>query len=122
MDDRDVIGRCHYDVVPDIPERWKQAHRRGLAGETLRADEDRLEHADGTVTWNRWEIVPWRAGDGTVGGITIFSEDITAHKATEERMRLAASVFTHAAEGLVYFENRPIRIGNGDAFGRMGKH
>src|SRR5215472_16687719 len=27
----EIIGKCHYDVVPDTPERWKQAHRKGLA-------------------------------------------------------------------------------------------
>ena len=70
----------------------------------------------------RWEIVPWRAADGTVGGITIFSEDITAHKATEERMRLAASVFTHAAEGISITDPDGTILEVNEAFGRMGKH
>src|SRR6185437_16770855 len=25
-----IIGRPHYEVVPDLPERWKEFHRRGL--------------------------------------------------------------------------------------------
>ena len=98
--DCDILGRSHYEIVPDIPERWKEAHRRGLAGETLRADEERFERADGTVQWIRWEVVPWRAGDGTVGGIVLFADDITAHKEAEERLRLAATVFTGASEGI----------------------
>ena len=116
---QEIIGRCHYDVIPDIPERWKEAHRRGLAGETLRADDDRFERADGSAQWSRWEVVPWRAGDGTVGGITIFSEDITAHKATEERMRLAASVFTHAAEGISITDPDGTILEVNDAFTRI---
>jgi CheY-like chemotaxis protein len=30
----DLIGRCHYDVCPDLPEVWKEAHRtrRGRRG------------------------------------------------------------------------------------------
>ena len=98
--ERDIIGRLHYEIVPDIPERWKKAHQRGLAGETLRADEDRFERADGTVQWSRWEVIPWRASDGTVGGIILFAEDITKHRETDERLRLAASVFTNAREGI----------------------
>ena len=84
-----IIGHSHYEVVPDIPERWKEAHRRGLAGETLRNDEDRFERADGTVVWNRWAVIPWRTAEGVVGGIILFAEDITKWKRAQ--MEIAAS-------------------------------
>ena len=96
----DVIGRSHYEIIPDLPERWVESHRRGLAGETLRADEDRFDRADGSVQWSRWEVLPWRKGDGSIGGIILFAEDITKHKQTDDRLRLAASVFTNAREGI----------------------
>ena len=97
----EVIGRSHYEVIPDIPERWKESHRRGMAGEPQRCDEDRFERADGRVQWIRWEIIPWRTGDGSVGGIVLFAEDITQRKETEERLRLAANVFTGVREGII---------------------
>ncbi len=96
----DILGRSHYDVFPDLPERWKEEHRRGLAGEAAAEDEDSFERADGTKIWLRWEILPWRAGDGTVGGIVILTEDITRFKQSEQRLQLAASVFHHASEGI----------------------
>jgi diguanylate cyclase (GGDEF)-like protein/PAS domain S-box-containing protein len=96
----EIIGRSHYDFAADIPERWKQAHRRGLAGETLKCDEDPFERADGTVQWIKWEVVPWREGDGSIGGIILFAEDITGQRETEQRLRLAASFFTNAREGI----------------------
>ncbi len=101
LKDRDVTGRSHYDLVPDLPERWKEAHRRGLAGESIGEEEDRAQRSDGSVQWRRWELRPWRAAHGEVGGIVIFSEDITRAKEAERRLRLAASVFTNASEAIV---------------------
>jgi diguanylate cyclase (GGDEF)-like protein/PAS domain S-box-containing protein len=100
LEGRQIIGRSHYDFAVDIPDRWKQAHHRGLLGETSKCDEDAFERPDGTVQWVRWEVVPWREGDGSVGGIILFAEDITQHRDIEHRLRLAASVFTNASEGI----------------------
>jgi diguanylate cyclase (GGDEF)-like protein/PAS domain S-box-containing protein len=99
--ERDVIGRSHYELVPDLPERWKEAHRRGMSGESLRKEEDCFERSDGTVQWRRWELRPWRTYLGTVGGIVIFNEDITKAKEAEERLRLAAGVFKNASEAIL---------------------
>jgi PAS domain S-box-containing protein len=84
---RELRGRSHYDVFPEVPERWKEAHRRGLAGEVLSGEADRFERADGSEQWVRWEVRPWRDAAGKVGGIVIFSEDITERKQTEEALR-----------------------------------
>jgi PAS domain S-box-containing protein len=80
-----ILGRSHYEIFPDMPERWKEVHRRGLQGETLRADEDRWDGQDGTH-WARWEVRPWKTPEGSVGGILIFAEDITNHKNAEEAL------------------------------------
>ena len=85
VDSSQILGRSHYEVFPDLPERWKEIHRRGLAGETLRAEEDRWDREGGT-NWSRWEIRPWQNQDGMQGGILIFSEDITHRKNTEEEL------------------------------------
>src|SRR6201993_2905007 len=74
-----ILGRSHYEIFPDMPERWKEVHRCALQGETLRAEEDRWE-SGGSTRWARWEVRPWRAADGTVGGLLILTEDITRSK------------------------------------------
>jgi PAS domain S-box-containing protein len=85
--DRDLKGLLNYDVFPEIPERWKEVHRRSLAGEVLKADTDRFERADGSVQWVRWETRPWYNVKGDVAGILIFSEDITERKQIEDELR-----------------------------------
>ncbi|WP_207538503.1 PAS domain S-box protein [Sabulicella rubraurantiaca] len=84
-----LIGRSHYEVFPNTPEQWRDAHRRALLGETLAADEDPLTLADGRTDWFRWELVPWRREDGTIGGVMLSSEVVTERM--EARLRLAAS-------------------------------
>jgi diguanylate cyclase (GGDEF)-like protein/PAS domain S-box-containing protein len=116
---RAFIGRSHYDVFPDLPERWRAAHRRGMAGEQVRVEEDRFDRADGTVQWLRWEVVPWRAHDGTIGGIIIFVEDISEQKASNERLQLAANVFTHASEGILITDVEGTILDSNDAFSRI---
>ncbi|MDD5168796.1 MAG: chemotaxis protein CheB [Syntrophales bacterium] len=81
---RDILGKSHYEVFPDISAEWKEAHRRGLAGEVIRVEADRFQRADGSVQWVRWEIRTGYDAADTVGGIIIFTEDITEIKLAEE--------------------------------------
>jgi PAS domain S-box-containing protein len=84
-DSSQLLGRSHYEVFPDIPENWKEMHRRALEGEILRAEEDQWNRKDGTV-WVRWEIRPWKTSSGSVGGILIFAEEISQRKQMEEAL------------------------------------
>lgn len=79
-----ILGKSHYEVFPQIPEHWKEAHRRALAGETLSAEEDRWDREGGPITWVRWELRPWKTPEGVIGGILIFAENITTRKNAEE--------------------------------------
>ena len=104
FEDVDITGRSLYEVFPEVPERWKEAHRRALAGEVVRADEDVFERPNGRIQWVRWEARPWLMSDRTIGGITIMSEDVTdkvlvlrALRESEMRMRLAQEAAKAAA-------------------------
>ncbi|HRD91730.1 MAG TPA: PAS domain S-box protein, partial [Accumulibacter sp.] len=53
LDDCELLGRSHYEIFPEISEAWRDVHRRVLAGEVLRADEERFVRYDGTAQWLR---------------------------------------------------------------------
>ncbi|MDR3555935.1 MAG: PAS domain S-box protein [Syntrophobacteraceae bacterium] len=110
--DRDLTGLFHYELFPEVPDRWKAVHRRGLAGEVVRAEEDRFERADGSEEWLRWEVRPWHDGAGEVGGIIIFSENITERKKAEEALIRSEARLVQAWEA-----GETIRIQRDLAFG-----
>ncbi len=80
-------GRSHYELFPEIPDRWREVHRRVLAGETLSGDEDEFLRLNGTTDWVRWEMTPWRLPDGSVGGALLFSEIITQRRQADAALR-----------------------------------
>lgn len=85
--DKNIIGKHHYEVFPDLPEKWRKVHRKALRGIVSRADDDIFYREDGTVDWTRWECRPWYEADGSIGGIIIYTEVINEQKRKEEEIR-----------------------------------
>ncbi|MGC9506009.1 ATP-binding protein [Baaleninema sp.] len=92
LEDRSLVGRCHYEVFPDIPERWKAMYDRALKGEIASNPEDTWKRADGSILHLRWAIHPWYKPDGSIGGIVMASTQINelveAREAALETARL----------------------------------
>ena len=91
-----IIGRCHYDIFPNLPKRYCDAHRRGLRGEQVSEEFDSFEDHGGSSNYFRWQVQPWQGEDGLTGGIIIIAEDLTprvaaerALKSSEQRLRFA---------------------------------
>ncbi len=84
-----IIGRSHYEIFPEILEmpKWLDDHKRALNGEVIKYDNDRFEREDGSVQWLKYEIYPWHDLDGSIGGIGMFTEDITEEKELTESLK-----------------------------------
>jgi len=79
-----VIGKNLYDVFPEIGEGWKSIYQESLGGKFIRRLKDPFERQDGTLIWLRWEVRPWYDYNNKIGGVVLFSEDITEDIRQEE--------------------------------------
>jgi len=79
-------------------------------GEVLKYEETNTVAATGT-TASYWSVkLPLRHEDGSIYALVGISTDITDRKKAEEKLRLAAKVFTAANEGITITDARGIII------------
>lgn len=100
-----LVGRLHYEVFPEIPQRWRDLHARVIAeGVELNHDGDPFVDRNGQVDWIRWSMAPWRADDGEISGLVLYTEVVTS--TIQARLKLEAAearyraVFDQAAMGV----------------------
>ncbi|MFC7292769.1 ATP-binding protein [Hirschia litorea] len=90
----EVIGKSHYDALPEVSEQEKEVNNRCLNGAIERQRNYKFMRADGRAQYLNFEIRPWYDDDQKVGGIVIYTEDVTREqemisslKASEVRLR-----------------------------------
>ncbi|WP_082632146.1 PAS domain S-box protein [Algoriphagus resistens] len=90
LKNQDIIGQSHYDLFPQLDEEVRARLQRVLGGEIERREEDKIrlfgEIVDRYVTW---ELRPWYLHDGEVGGIMLFTQDITGLVRQREELKKA---------------------------------
>ena len=87
LGDENIIGRSHYEIFPDIPDKWKAIHQRSLAGSIEGQEEDPWERANGGIDWLSWKTYPWHDSSGAVGGIIFFTEVVTKYVQDQQALR-----------------------------------
>ncbi len=73
-----IIGRSHYEVFPNISDEWKQIHRNCLGGAVQKANDDVwLPPGFDQEQHLQWEVRPWTEASGEIGGLLMFTQDVT---------------------------------------------
>jgi PAS domain S-box-containing protein len=93
-----VVGRSHYELVPDLPARWREVHRRVLEGATESGEEEPFPRADGSTDWVTWRAQPWHDGDGRIGGAILLTEVVTRRKLAELSARQSDARYRNLVE------------------------
>jgi PAS domain S-box-containing protein len=108
LNDQQIIGVSHYELFPEINNEWKEIHKNCLLGHSDEKNEDKFIRFDGSVQWISWSIKPWFNDNGTVGGLLMFTSDITARKKTEEQLKISEQTFRenfeNAAIGMAFID------------------
>lgn len=99
LEDMNIIGMSHYDVFPEITQEWKDIHKRCLAGEIIKREDDCFVRKDGSLEWLRGELRPWYKVSGEIGGIIVFAEVITEQK---RAMQLFKYQFENSPDLILY--------------------
>ena len=94
----DLYGQSHYKVLPGMSQHWKDIYQRCLQGEVIKKEVDiwRPEGWDHDQ-YLRWELRPWYQFDGKIGGIMIFSQDITESSRQGLELNKAKEQAEHAS-------------------------
>ena len=90
LEGRDIIGLSHYEIFPNVTQQWKDIHQDCLNGAVVKEEESRWRPQG----WDHdqylnFEVRPWYRSEGNVGGIMMFTQDITEETLKKEELRQA---------------------------------
>lgn len=103
LNGQQIIGRSHYEIFPEIGEDWKQIHRACLKGAVNKNSEAHFKRADGTDQWLMWDVRPWYASENEIGGLLMYTADITEIKNRKEEVKSLLAVSVEQNERLKNF-------------------
>ncbi|MDT0687814.1 PAS domain-containing protein [Autumnicola psychrophila] len=101
----ELIGKCHYELCPYIKEEWREIHSQALQGAVKKSEEDWYLDANGKEKWLSWEVRPWYNYNNQIGGILVYTNDITPLKSAEkenlEKQVLMQTILDNVEVGII---------------------
>jgi PAS domain S-box-containing protein len=83
-----LLGHNFYETYAENARIWRNIHTDCLTdGIVSSGKEDPITLKDGVVIWVKWEVRPWYISKSEIGGLLMFTNDVTANRA--KRMELS---------------------------------
>ncbi|PTQ96665.1 PAS domain S-box-containing protein [Mucilaginibacter yixingensis] len=98
LEETAVINKHIFEVLPETKTLFCEIYNRCLLGHSDKNEEALTEKKDGSPGWIRWDIRPWYLNTDEIGGIMIYTEDITKFKLKEEQNRHIAEILRKTSE------------------------
>ncbi len=94
----EIIGQSQYEIFPEITDEWKKIYQACLKGAIDQCDEAPFDRADGTRQWITWDVRPWYVSKGEIGGLLIYTADITHLKEKEQEKQRIEKILDETNE------------------------
>jgi PAS domain-containing protein len=83
----EFIGKTYYEVYPKEPEIWRKNHQKVLNGEIITWPPTKYVDFSGKISWYEGAFAPWRAIDGSIAGLIMYSNDVTENVMSEKNLK-----------------------------------
>ncbi|MDR3697423.1 PAS domain-containing protein [Mucilaginibacter sp.] len=98
LQNTDFIGKSIFDISPVAKLKFSDILNDCLKGHANKCDEAYIERLDGSPVWLRWEIRPWYKRNRAIGGLLMYTEDITALKLKEKEAKQISLILDKTSE------------------------
>lgn len=90
MSSGNLVGELHYAWFPDVNQARKDRHQRILKGAVEKKEEELISLPGySEKQYVTWEMRPWYSVDDEIGGIMIFTQNVTGTVKQREEIRKA---------------------------------
>ncbi len=118
----DITGKSHYEIFPvllEMPE-WLDYHQRSMNGEIIKEEDYGYSNPDGSMTYIKFECRPWFKKNNEIGGIIMFTENVTSLVISRKKIEDSEKRFRELLEStpvamVITDESGKIEINNREA-------
>ena len=106
----DLLGKTDYDLTTaELADAYAADDRLVIEGGLAKVNfEEPIRHPDGTMGWLLTSKIPLRAPDGSVVGVLVSLEDISARKQAEEARARSQEEYIQMQSGLLAELSTPL--------------